>query len=338
MKCQAVWITSWNQNCQEKYQQPQICKWYHPNGRKRRGNIEHHERGEWKSRIKTQHSENKDHGIWSPYFMVNRWGKVEIVTDFIFLGSKILGTKIADGDCRLEIQRCLFLRRKAVINLKSVLESKNITLPAKVPLDLDHKEGWAQKNWWFRIVVLEKTLESPLDSQTNEIKPVNPEGNQSWIFIGRTDAEAEVPILWPPDVENWLIGKDPDAGKDWGKQEKWVTADEMVGWHRPQWHEFGQTPGDSEGQGGPACCSPRGHKELRHGWATEQRFQLTALSCLDFFFTFFISFYLEISSSTISIFFLRHFSREIILSEFVLRSEYLFECLLISLAKSPWGV
>ena len=95
--------------------------------------------------------------------------------------------------------------------------------------ELDYKESWAPKNWCFWIVVLEKTLESPLDCK--EIQPVHPKGDQSWIFIGRTDAEAETPILWPPDVKNWLIGKDPDAGKDWRWVVKWTTEDEMVGWH-----------------------------------------------------------------------------------------------------------
>ena len=93
---------------------------------------------------------------------------------------------------------------------------------------LDHKEDWAPKNWCFWTVVLEKTLESPLDCKA--IQPVHPKGNQSWIFIGRTDAEAEVPVLWPPDVKNWLIEKDPGAGKDW-RQEKGMTEDETVGWH-----------------------------------------------------------------------------------------------------------
>ena len=103
--------------------------------------------------------------------------------------------------------------------------------------ELDHKESWAMKNWCLRTVVLEKTLESPLDCK--EVQPVNPIGNQSWIFTGRTDAEAKTPILWPPDAKNWLIRKDPDAGKDWRQEEKGMTEDEMVGWH--QWlngHEF----------------------------------------------------------------------------------------------------
>ena len=126
--------------------------------------------------------------------------------------------------------------------------------------ELDHKEGWALKNLCFRTVMLEKTLGSPLDSK--EIKPVNPKGNQPWIFIRRTEAEAAAPILWPPDAKIWLIGKDPDAGKDWG-QEKRVTEYEMVGWHH--WlngHVFEQTQGDSEGQGSLAFCIPWGHKEL----------------------------------------------------------------------------
>ena len=118
----------------------------------------------------------------------------------------------------------------------------------------DHKENWAPKNWCFWTVMLEKTLESPLDYK--EIKLVNPKGNQSWIFTGRTGAETEAPILWPPDAKNWLIGKDPDAGKDW-RQEKGMTEDEMVGWYR--WldgHEFEQALGVGNGQGSLACCSP----------------------------------------------------------------------------------
>ena len=113
----------------------------------------------------------------------------------------------------------------------------------------------------FWTVILEKSLESSLDRK--EIKPVNPEGNQSWIFIGGTDAEAEAPILWPPDKKSWLTGKDPDAGKDWREKEKRKTEDKMVGWHhRLNGHEFEQAPGDGEGQGSLVCCSPWGHKEL----------------------------------------------------------------------------
>ena len=126
--------------------------------------------------------------------------------------------------------------------------------------ELDHKEGQALKNWCFWIVVLEKTLESSLDCK--EIKLVNPKGNQSWIFTGRTDTEAEAPILWPPDVKSWLIWKDPDAGKDCRQGEKGTTEDEMVGWyHQLNGHEFEQALGDGEEQGSLACCSPWGHKE-----------------------------------------------------------------------------
>ena len=117
--------------------------------------------------------------------------------------------------------------------------------------ELDHKESWALKNWCFWTVVLEQTLESPLDCK--EIQPVNPKGTQSWIFIGRTDSEAETPMHWPPDVKNILIGKDPDARKDW-RWEKGVTEDEMVGWyHRFNGHEFEHSLGVGEGQGSILC-------------------------------------------------------------------------------------
>ena len=126
--------------------------------------------------------------------------------------------------------------------------------------ELDYKESWAPKNWCFWTVVLEKILESPLGSK--EIKPINPKGNQSWMFIGRTDAEAETPIPWPPDVKNWLIGKDPDSGKDWRREEKGPTEDEMVGWHHQHnGHEFEQAPGVCDGQGSLVSCSPWGDKE-----------------------------------------------------------------------------
>ena len=141
----------------------------------------------------------------------------------------------------------------------SILKSRDITLPTMVhtvkamvfpvvmyTCELDHKKGWVLKNWCFQTVVLEKILESSLDCK---IKPVNPKGNQSWTFIGSTDAKAKVPILWPPDVKNWLTGKDPDSGKDRRQEKKGTTEEQMIGWHH--WlngHEFEQAPGDSEGQ------------------------------------------------------------------------------------------
>ena len=140
--------------------------------------------------------------------------------------------------------------------------------------ELDYKESWAPKNWCFWTVVLEKTLESPLESK--EIQPVNPKGDQSWIFIGRTDAEAETPILWSADVKNWLIGKDPDAGKDWRWKEKGTTEDEMVGWHH--WlngHGFEQALGIGDGQGSLVCCSSWGHKESD----TTEQLKWTELNC-----------------------------------------------------------
>ena len=144
--------------------------------------------------------------------------------------------------------------------------------------ELGHKEGWAPKNWSFWIMVLEKTLESPLDCK--EIKPVHPKGDQSWIFIGRIDAEAETLILRPSDVKNWLIGK------DWRQEEMEVTEDGMFGWHHQlNGHEFEKTPGVSDGQGGLACCSPWGPKESD----TTERL---SLSC-----PFSWSCYLTISSS-----------------------------------------
>ena len=124
--------------------------------------------------------------------------------------------------------------------------------------ELDYKESWVPKNWCFWTVMLEKTLESPLDYK--EIQPIYPKGNKSWIFIGRTDFEAETPILWPPDAKNWLIGK--DAGQDWGWEKKGMTEDELVGWHHQlNGHVFEQAPGAGDGQGSLVCCIPWGHKE-----------------------------------------------------------------------------
>ena len=174
--------------------------------------------------------------------------RVETMRDFIFGGSKIT----AGGDCSHEIKRRLLLGRKVMTNLDSILKSRDITLPTKACLSqscgfssshvwmwaLAYKERWALKNGCFWTVVLEKTLESPWDCK--EIQLDHPKGNQSWIFIGRTDAEAETPILWSPDMMNWLIWKVPDAGKDWRPEEKVMIEDEMIGWHH--WlngHEFG---------------------------------------------------------------------------------------------------
>ena len=165
---------------------------------------------------------------------------VETVRDFVFLGSKIT----ADSDCSHEIKRHLLLGRKFMINLDSILKRRDISLPTNVLLvkaiifpvfiwmwELDYKESWVWKNWCLQTVVLEKTFESPLNFK--EIQPVNTKKISPgyWIFIGKTDAEAETPIVWPPYVKYWLIGKDPDGGKDWKLEEKGKTENEMVGWH-----------------------------------------------------------------------------------------------------------
>ena len=159
---------------------------------------------------------------------------METESDFIFWGSKIT----ADGDCSHEIKRRLLLGRNVMINLDSILKSRDITLPTKVCLvkamvfpvvmygcELDYKESWALKNWRFWTVVLEKTLESPLDCK--EIQPVHPKGDQFWVFTGRTDVEAETPILWPPDEKSWLIGKTLMLGKIEGRRRR--------GWQRMRW-------------------------------------------------------------------------------------------------------
>ena len=194
----------------------------------------------------------------------------ETVSDFILGGSKIT----ADGDCSHEIKRRLLLGRKVMTNLNSILKSRDIPLPTKVHLvkamvfpgshvwmwELDCEESWALKNWCFWTVVLEKTLESPLDC-SKEIQPVHPKGDQSWVFTGRNDAKAETPVLWPPHVKSWLIGKDSDAGRDSGQEEKGMTENEMVGWHHGlDGRESEWTPGDDDGQGGLVCCDSWGCK------------------------------------------------------------------------------
>ena len=203
---------------------------------------------------------------------------METVADFILGGSKIT----ADDECSREIKRHLLLGRKAMINLDSILKSRDITLLTRSICQsysfssnhvwmwgLDHKEGWEPKIWCFWTVVLEKTLESPLDWK--EIQPVNSKGNKSWIFIGRTDAEAEAPILWPPDASEKTLMMGEIEGRR-------MTDNEMVGWHH--WlngHEFEQAPGDGEGQGSLACCSPWGHKEsdITNNWTKKQAHEIS---------------------------------------------------------------
>ena len=175
--------------------------------------------------------------------MANRWGDSGNSDRIYFLGLQ--------NHCSLEFKRNLLLGKKVMTNLDSILKSRDITLPTKVLLsqsygfpsshvwiwELDYKGIWVLKNWCFWTVVLEKTLEIPLDCK--EIQPVHTKGDHFWVFIGRTDAEAETPVLWPPDVKNCLIWKDPVSGKDWRQEEKGTTEDEMVSWnHHLNGHEF----------------------------------------------------------------------------------------------------
>ena len=151
-------------------------------------------------------------------------------------------------------------QRRYFANKDLSIQSYSFSSSLEWMWELDCKESWAPKNWCFWTVVLEKTLESPLGCK--EIQPVHPKRNQTWIFIGRTDAEAESQ-LWPPDVKSWLIWKDPDAGKDWRQEEKGTTEDEIIRWHhRCNGYEFELAAGVGDGQGSLACCSPWGHKEL----------------------------------------------------------------------------
>ena len=195
---------------------------------------------------------------------------VETVAVFIFLGSKIT----ADSGYSHEI-KTLAPWKKSYDQPRQHIKKERYYFTNKVPSsqsygfssshvwmwEVPYKESWALKYWCFWTVVFEKTLESPLDCM--EIQPVHPKGDQSWVFIGRTDAEAETPILWPPDAKSWLIWKDPDAGKDWRQEKKETTENEMGGWyHRLDEREFEKAPGVGDGQGNLACCSPWGRKEL----------------------------------------------------------------------------
>ena len=218
--------------------------------------------------------------------MANRWETMETVTGFIFSGSKIT----ADGDCSHEIKRCVLLGRKLLTNPDSILKSRDITLPTKVhlmktmvfPVVMYGCESWTiEKVKCWRIDAFElccwRRLMRALWTDLKEIKPVHPKGTRSCIFFGRTNAEAEAPILWPPDVKNWLIGKDPDVGKDWRQEGKGTTENEMVGCHHQlNGHEFEQAPGVGEGQGSLTCCSPWGRKKLdtteRLNWSTYPRY------------------------------------------------------------------
>ena len=202
--------------------------------------------------------------------MANKWGKSRNSDRFYFLGlqnhcrwclqpwnEKVLALWKESYD---KPRQCVKEQRHHFTNKGQDSQSYGFSSGHVWMWELDYKESWVLKNWYFGTMLLEKTLESPLDCK--EIQPVHPKGKQSWIFIGRIDAKAEAPILWPPDAKNWLLGKDPDAGKDWRQEEKGMTEDEMVEWHhRLDGHEFDQAPGVDDGQGSLVCCSPWGCKE-----------------------------------------------------------------------------
>ena len=194
-------------------------------------------------------------------------------------GSTLGSSKItADSDCSHKIKRCLLLGSRVMNNLDSILKSRDITLPSSQGYgfssghvwmwDLDYNESWAPTNWCFWTMVLEKALESPLDCK--EIQPVHPKGEQSWMFTGRTDAEAETPVICPPHAISWLIGKSPDAGRNWRQEEKGVTEDEMVGWHHQlDGHGLELTLGVGDGTGRPGVLQFMGLQWVGHDWATE---------------------------------------------------------------------
>ena len=187
----------------------------------------------------------------------------------------------ADGDCSHDIKRRLLLGRKVMTNLDSIFKSRDYFANKGLSSqgygfssghvwmwELDCEESWAPKNWCFWTVVLEKTLASPLDCE--EIQAVHPKGNQSWVFIERTDAEAEIPVLWPPHAKSWLIGKDLDTGRDWGQEEKGTTEDEMAGWHhRPQWAWIWVNSGSWWWTGRPGVLRFMGPQRVRQDWTTE---------------------------------------------------------------------
>ena len=210
---------------------------------------------------------------------------VETVSDFIFWGSKIT----ADDDCSHEIKRRLLLGRKVMTNRQHIQKQRHyfankgsssqgygFTCGHIWMWDLDCEESWALKNWCFWTVVLEKTLESPLDCK--EIQPVHSKGDQPWVFFGRNDAKAETPVLWPPHAKSWLIGKDSDAGRGWGQEEKGTTENEMAGWHHQlDGCESEWTSGVGDGQGGLVCCDSWGRTESD----TTERLNWTELSNLE---------------------------------------------------------
>ena len=188
------------------------------------------------------------HGLYSPWYSPGK--NIRVGSHFLLQGA----SQPRDGKPR----ECIKKQRHHFANKGPSSQSCGFSSSHVQMWELNHKEDWVPKNWCFQTVVLEKTLKNPLDCK--EIKPVNPKGNQPWIFIGRIVAEA--PTLWPPHAKSWLIGKDSDAGRDWGQEDKGTTEDEMAGWHHQlDGRESDWTPGVGDGCGGLACCNSWGRKE-----------------------------------------------------------------------------
>ena len=222
-------------------------------------------KGGWKSWLKTQHSKNEDHGIWSHHFKANIWGNNGNHERLYFLGlwnhcrwwlsheiRRLAPLKKSSDQPRPYIKK----QRHSFADNSPSSQSYGFSSGLVWMWELDCQESWVLKNCCFWTVTLEKTLESPLDCK--EIQPVHSEGDQPWDFFGGSDAEAETPVLWPPHAKGWLIGKDSDAGRDWGQEE----MDEMAGWHH--WldgRESEWTPGVGDGQRGLVCCDSWGRKE-----------------------------------------------------------------------------
>ena len=262
-----------SKECQQKYQESHICRWYHSNDRnwKTKEPLDESERGEWKSWLKTQRWKNKDHGIYSHHFMANRWGKWKQWQILFSWAPKSLwmvtaATKLKHT-CSLvgklwQPRQHIKKQGHYFANRGVYSQSYGFSRILVWMWELDHKKGWTSKNWCFWTVTLETTLESPFDCK--EIKPVLKEISPEF-SIGKTEAEAS--ILWPPGVKSQLIGKDPDAGKDWEQEEKGVTENEMVGWHhRDNGREFEQT----RRTGKSDMLQFMGSKSVRHDLATEQ--------------------------------------------------------------------
>ena len=264
-------------------------RWHHPYGRKWRGTKkppDESESGEWKSWLKAQHLENEDHGIQSHHFMGNRWGNFGNSVRLYFFGLQ--------NHSRWWLQKTLTPWKESFDQPIQHIKKQRHYFANKGPSsqgygfssshvwmwELDCEDSWMPKNWCFWTVVLEKTLESSLDCK--EIQPVHSEGDQSWVFTGRNDAKAETLVLWPLHAKSWLIGKNSDAGRVWGQEEKGTTEDEMAGWHhRLDGCEFDWTPGVGDGQGGLACCdSWRGKESDTTEWLNWTELNATWFSIL----------------------------------------------------------